>query len=197
MNARMKPHNMEILNFFKQIIPISPKAKCALEAIVRKEVYVKNELIQNIGSRCSTIYILLSGGARIFYYKGGKDITEHFAFSNEMIVRAESLLTGRVTSKGIQAIDDVELVAIDASQLFKLYDEYHEIERLFRLIFEREYVNALRRMESFQFMSAKERYLELLETTNYVHTIPLKYIASYLGVTQVTLSRIRADIRYF
>jgi len=52
----------------------------------------------------------------------------------------------------------------------------------------------VRRLESLQFKTAKERYLELLESTDYVQKIPLKFIASYLGITQVSLSRIRADI---
>lgn len=83
---------------------------------------------------------------------------------------------------------------MNSDSLFKLYDKHHDIERLFRLLFEREYVNTVKRIESLQFKSAKERYVELLETTNYLQKIPLKHIASYLGITQVSLSRIRADL---
>ncbi len=137
----------------------------------------------------------MSGVARIYYYKDGIDITEHFAFENDIIVRAESLFTGKPTSKGIQAIDKTTMIAIDSESLFQLYDTHHDIERLFRLIFEREYVQTVRRIESLQFKTAKERYLELLETTDFVQRIPLKYVASYLGVTQVSLSRIRSEIR--
>jgi CRP-like cAMP-binding protein len=60
-------------------------------------------------------------------------------------------------------------------------------------LFEKEYVNTVKRLESLQFKTAKERYQELLETTNFVQKIPLKHIASYLGITQVSLSRIRAE----
>lgn len=186
---------MKSILLLEQLDGLPSDERKALESVMRTEKKRKNELIQPVGSRCQTIYLIRQGSARIFYYRDGRDITEHFAFTNDLIVRAESLFTGQVTSKGIQALDSVELIAIDSTRLFKLYEEYRSIERLFRLIFEQEYVNALKRIEGFQFLNAKERYLELLETTDFVHKIPLKYIASYLGVTQVTLSRIRAEIR--
>jgi CRP-like cAMP-binding protein len=185
---------MDLFSFFDSISKISPEAQQALQQIIQEKKFSKNEIIQDIGSSCRTVYLVKSGSARIFYFKDGNDITEHFAFENEMIVRAESLFSGQPTSKGIQTMDETVMYAIDAFSLFKLYDEHHDLERLFRYIFEREYVNVVKRLESLQFKSAKERYLDLLKSTDYVNKIPLKYIASYLGITQVSLSRIRADI---
>jgi len=98
------------------------------------------------------------------------------------------------TLKAIQAIDKTVIFAIDSQNLFQLYNNHHDIERLFRLIFEKEYINTVKRIESLQFKSAKERYLELIKTTDFVQKIPLKYIASYLGITQVSLSRIRTNL---
>ncbi|MCC5936823.1 MAG: Crp/Fnr family transcriptional regulator [Lunatimonas sp.] len=186
---------MTIFDYFDSVNRLDTTSKDALAEVIEEKLYARNEVIQEIGSRCRTVYVVKDGCARIFYYKDGNDITEHFAFQNELIVRAESLFTGRPTSKGIQAIDKTTIISIDSDSLFKLYDRHHDIERLFRLLFEREYVNTVKRIESFQFKSAKERYLELLETTDYVQKIPLKYISTYLGITQVSLSRIRSEVR--
>jgi CRP-like cAMP-binding protein len=186
---------MDIFSFFDSVYKISDQAKEGLKQIININSYNKNEIIQEIGSRCKTVYFVKEGCVRIFYYKDGNDITEHFSFENELIVRAESLFTGKPTSKGIQAIDKSTVLSIDSESLFKLYEQHHDIERLFRLLFEKEYVNTVKRIESLQFKTAKERYAELLETTNYIQKIPLKYIATYLGITQVSLSRIRADVR--
>ena len=186
---------MDTFSFFDSIYKLSMDSKEALKLIIQTKNCAKNEIIQDVGSSCRTVYLVQNGCARIFYYKNGNDITEHFAFENELIVRAESLFTGKPTSKGIQAIDDTTFISIDSDSLFKLYDQYNEIERLFRLIFEREYVNTVRRIESLQFRSAKERYLDLLETTDYIQKIPLKYISTYFGITPVSLSRIRAEVR--
>lgn len=185
---------MDINSFFDTLHKVNPAAKSALVQTIKEIKYAKNQLIQPIGSSCRNVYFVKSGCARIFYYKDDNDITEHFAFENDIIVRAESLFSGNPTIKGIQAIETAILYAIDAHLLFNLYDAHHDLERLFRIIFEREYVSTIKRLESIQFKSAKERYLELLETTNLVQKIPLKYIASYLGITQVSLSRIRAEI---
>lgn len=185
---------MKFIEHIDLIYKISSDAKSALQSIITTKHFNKNEIIQDINTSCRTVYIVQSGCARIFYYKDGNDITEHFAFENEIIVRAESLFSGKPTSKGIQAIDDTTMLAINSESLFSLYDKHHDLERLFRLIFEKEYVNTVRRIENLQFKTAKDRYMELLESTNYVQKIPLKYIASYLGITQVSLSRIRADI---
>lgn len=185
---------MELFDFFEKLNPISDAGKTDLKQLISEKNYETYDVIQEIGSSCKTIYFVQEGCARIFYYKNGNDITEHFAFENELIVRAESLFNGKPTSKGIQAISKVKIIGINSDALFKLYDNHRDIERLFRLLFEREYVNTIKRIESLQFNTAKERYLELLKTTDYVQKIPLKYIATYLGITQVSLSRIRAEI---
>lgn len=185
---------MDLFSIFDSINIISQDAKRDLAQIITEKEYSKNEIVQDVGSSCKTIYIVKKGLSRIFYYKDGNDITEHFAFDYDIIVRAESLFTGKPTSKGIQTINKSTIYGIDSEKLFQLYDKHHDIERLFRLLFEIEYVNTVKRIESLQFKSAKERYLELLEKTDYVQKIPLKYIATYLGITQVSLSRIRATI---
>ncbi len=123
------------------------------------------------------------------------DITDSFSFENEIVVRVESLFTGAPSRKGIQALEEVEIIAIDAVKLFQLYDTYPAVERLFRKIFESEYIATVKRIESIQFHSAEERYLQLLnESKQMIQRVPLKFIASYLGITQVSLSRIRAKV---
>ncbi|RDK88949.1 MULTISPECIES: Crp/Fnr family transcriptional regulator [Flavobacteriaceae] len=185
---------MEILDYFDSFYKIGKEAKQELKNIIIEKQYGKNAIVQDIGNTCRTLYFVKEGGARIFYYNKGNDITEHFAFKNEIIVRAESLFTGQTTTKGIETIEKTIMFTIDANALFRLYDDYHNIERLFRLIFENEFVNAIRRIESFQLKTATERYIELLNFTDWVQKIPLKHIASYLGITQVSLSRIRASL---
>ncbi len=185
----------ELFRYFDSIHEIDSPDKLAIDKITSKIVIKKNELLQNVGHTCKTIYFVKSGIARIFYYKESVDITECFAFENNIIARVESLFTGKPSKKAIQILEDAEIVSINATQLFKLYDTNPNIERLFRLIFEKAYVETVNRIESIQFHTAEERYKHLLQETNYLQKIPLKHIASYLGITQVSLSRIRATIK--
>jgi CRP-like cAMP-binding protein len=185
----------QLFNYFNTILRLQPQEIEALQQICSVQTAKKNELLQAFGHTCKTIYFLKSGVARIFYYKDGTDITEYFAFEGDLIARLESLFTGEPSQKAIQILEDAEVIAIHASALNALYNQYPQIERLFRLIFETAYVKTIRRMESIQFHSAEERYRDLLQAIDIVQRIPLKHIASYLGITQVSLSRIRAQMK--
>ncbi len=185
-----------LIRFFEQYHVISGEALAAIAGISGSIVAKKNTEIQPIGRTCKTIYFIVNGIARIYYYKDGTDITEYFAFGPGIVVRAESLFKNQPSQKAIEIIEEAELIATDAAQLFQLYDSRPGVERLFRKIFEDCYVDTINRLESIQFHSAKERYIALLtEQPNLLQRVSLKHIASYLGISQVTLSRIRASIR--
>ncbi len=186
----------QLLTYFHTFQILNKASQEQLLAISQLLELKKNELLQPIGHTCKTIYFVQKGMARIFYYKDGIDITECFAAENQIIARVESLFTQRPSQKGIQIIEASEIIAINATKLFALYDQYPSIERLFRKIFEQGYVDTVNRLESLQFYSAEERYLNLLhEMPDLLQRVPLKYIASYLGITQVSLSRIRGTAK--
>jgi CRP-like cAMP-binding protein len=182
----------QLFAYFKRFSPLSEEAQKAIEAISTVVHIQKNKDLQRIGHTCKTVYFINKGLARIYYFKDGTDITDSFSFENNIIVRVESLFTGKPSRKAIQILEDAEIVAIDANKLFKLYDTYPEIERLFRKIFEVSHVETVNRIEGIQFHTAEERYKALVEEApDIIKRAPLKYIASYLGITQVSLSRIR------
>ena len=185
----------ELFRYFDQFYSLNRESREALEKVCTEILIPKNELLQPFGHTCKTIYYIKTGIARIFYYKDGVDITEYFAFENNIVARVESLFTGRPSKKAIQILEDSQIVAIQVPGLFQLYDRYPQIERLFRLIFEAGYVETVNRMESLQFHTAEERYRDLLRKPNIIQRIPLKHIASYLGITQVSLSRIRSTLK--
>ena len=184
-----------LVQYFEKYHHVSAPAIQAIAAITSPIFIQKNKILQPVGHTCRTIYFISKGSARIHYYKDGVDITEYFAFENNLVIRVESLFTHQPSRKAIEVMEDSEIMAIDATRLFALYDVFPEIERLFRKIFEDGYVETVNRVESIQFHAAKERYMALLaQTPNILQRVPLKYIASYLGITQVSLSRIRATV---
>jgi CRP-like cAMP-binding protein len=185
-----------LFEYFRQFQDLSEASKNAIGEICKSVIIKKNTDLQSIGHTCKTIYFMVKGAARIYYYKDDLDITECFIFENHILARVESLFSGKPSRKAIQIIEDAELIAINSTRLFQLYDTHADIERLFRKIFEAAYVDTVHRVESLQFHTAEERYLTLLtETPNLLQRVSLKFIASYLGITQVSLSRIRANLR--
>ena len=182
----------QLFQHFKKYTALPEKAEEAIAAICSPITIKKNRDLQPIGHTCKTIYFINKGIARIYYFKDGIDVTENFFFENSIIARVESLFTGKPSRKAIQVLEDAEITGINANLLFKLYDSFPEIERLFRKIFEAAYVETVHRIEGIQFHTAEERYKALLqEAPDILKRVPLKYIASYLGITQVSLSRIR------
>jgi CRP-like cAMP-binding protein len=182
----------ELFSKIERIHPITPDSEKALSLICKEVIFSKGKNVQDIGHTCKTIYFVKKGVVRIYYFKEATDITESFEFENAFVARAESLFTGKPSKKAIQALEDTTLIAIDSNKLFKLFDSHPDLERLFRKIIESSYVNTVNRIESIQFHTAEERYKALLkETPDVLKRIPLKYVASYLGITQVSLSRIR------
>jgi CRP-like cAMP-binding protein len=192
MNTSLIP----LFNYFSQIHPLSLDSEIALRERCLLKEFNKNEEIQAVGATCRTIYFVVSGLARIYYPKDGNEVTEYFAFENDLIIRAESLFTEQPSKKAIQALEDSVLVGIPAQPLFQLFDSYPDLERLFRKLVQIAYVDTLKRMEGIQFLTAEERYTKLIkDRPDLVLKIPLKHIASYLGITQVSLSRIRSQLR--
>lgn len=183
-----------LLNHFEQFQKLSEKDRDAIGAICSIKQVQKLEVIESVGSTSNTIYFLKSGLARIYYYKEEIEITEFFALTGNLIARVQSLLTNTPSYKAIQMLEPGELIAINATQFFQLFDHSPKIERLFRLLLQASYLDTVERIESIQFHSAKERYAALQNQTEIIQKVPLKYIASYLGITQVSLSRIRATM---
>src|SRR5687768_11776170 len=125
----------QLFTYFKKFNSLSKEAEEAIARISNSITIKKGIELQSIGHICKTIYFIKTGVARIYYLKDGIDITENFFFENNIIARVESLFTGKPSRKAIQILEDAEIIAINANRLFKFYDTFPEIERLFRKIF--------------------------------------------------------------
>jgi CRP-like cAMP-binding protein len=182
-----------LISYLKQISSLSTSSEEALTSLIQTQYIKKGHHLQQIGQTCKTIYFLKSGLARINYFHEGNDVTEGFYEPFCLIARAESLFGGLPSKKAIQVLADAEVWSISTKDLFALYDGHRDIERLFMRLFERAYVQTIQRIENLQFHTAEERYRLLAQDQpEILRMAPLKFIASYLGITQVSLSRIRA-----
>ena len=196
MKVNSKPELGRLIGYFESIQKLSESSVQALESLCTLKSYSKNQEIQAIGATCRTVYFVLSGVGRIYYLKDGVEVTEYFAFPNDLIVRAESLFTNSPSKKAIQALEESVFAVIPSEPLFGMFDERPDLERLFRKLVQHAYVETLKRLENIQFLTAEERYAKLIEERpELIRRIPLKHIASFLGITQVSLSRVRAQAK--
>lgn len=145
------------------------------------------------GKICRYLYFLEKGALRGFYNLDGKDITHWFAFENEFVTSFHSFSTQQPAIENIQLLEGSILWAISKERLMQLLNQYHEIERLVRIAYEKYYVRLEERFVNAQFKTASERYHYLLaQMPGITERVSLGHIASYLGISQETLSRIRS-----
>lgn len=161
--------------------------------ILKVERFQKGDLIHREGKVCQNLYFVRSGILRAFYFKDEKDITAHFAFQKESITAPDAFILNKPSKYSIEALEDSEVLSVNNIELEYYLDQNPDLERLARKFTQAIYLELLERLEGLVFLSAKERYEALLKRNS---QLPLKvnlgHIASYLGITQETLSRIRA-----
>ena len=157
--------------------------------------FKKDDFLIEEGKYCNEICFLESGSARAFHNIDGKEITNWFVFNNMPLTSYFSFVTQLPSKETIQFSDDTALYSICYNDLQTLYKEFHGIERLGREIAEFYFIWQEERTLSLQSLSAKERYKKLLnQEAHLLQKVPLGQIASYLGITQESLSRIRKNI---
>jgi CRP-like cAMP-binding protein len=155
----------------------------------------KKTFLLKPGQHCNFLAFVNKGIFRVFFYdKEGTEITIWFSFEGMMIGDLLAFFKNSKAFFYVQAIDDCEIVMLQKSALDQLYTDHPDYLQFGKKYAEYVSVNVMERMLSFQTKSAEERYLELLENPKYMQKIPLKYLASYLGITDSSLSRIRKNI---
>lgn len=174
---------------------LSEEAQQALQECFEKIVLGKHEFLLREGQVCRHLYFLEKGALRGFYNLEGKEVTHWFAFENDFVASLHSFITGEAAVENIQLIEGCVLWSISKDRLTELFDRFHEIERLVRIIYEKYYIRLEERFVNAQFKTAAERYQELLDQQPHIpERVSLGFIASYLGISAETLSRIRGRL---
>jgi CRP-like cAMP-binding protein len=182
-----------LLTQIKKFSPLSNEAVNALQDCFEKTTLSKNEFLLQEGKVCKQLYFLEKGALRGFYNADGKEITHWFGFENDFVTSFHSFITEEPTVENIQLLEGSILWGISKERLTALFNKHLEIERLMRIAYEKYYIRLEERFVNAQFKTASERYKNLLQQTPHIiERVPLGCIASYLGISQETLSRIRS-----
>jgi CRP-like cAMP-binding protein len=140
------------------------------------------------------IYFIEKGVIRIFYHKNDKEVTEWIAMDEQFFMSITSFFQRTPSHLIIQTLEPSLIYGIHHNDFMALADQYHDIERLLRKMVTGSLILSQQRMDSIQFETAHQRYDRLITNSPHIiQRIPLSYIASFLGVTLETLSRIRSS----
>ncbi|KMQ69045.1 cAMP-binding protein [Chryseobacterium sp. FH2] len=158
----------------------------------------KHDFFVQEGEKCKEIAFIESGVFRSYYISDeGKDITYCFRFPNDLIASYSSFISEKPSLENMQAISQTDILVIKKEKIEELVNKNPTWIKFLKIIAEQEYIELEKRFFQLQRDSAAQRYASLLENhPNYIQDIPLQYLASYLGITQRHLSRIRRDISF-
>ena len=186
-----KPEN--VFAHFEKFIELSEKLKTELSQRIRPVEFKRGELVLDANDICTKSYFIINGILRTYYLKEGKEISEYFSGINEWVNSPKSFMQRKKDIYCIDAIENTKAYAIDVNDLGYLFDNFPEMERYARLSMGSVFGHLMERINSIRFTTAKEKYDHFRKTYSEIyHRIPLGMVASYLGITQETLSRIRS-----
>jgi CRP-like cAMP-binding protein len=182
-----------IFQHFEKYIHLSDTLKCELTNRVIVVTFNKGDLVHDADKICTKSYFITKGLLRTYFLKDGKEISEYFSSENEWVNSPKSMFEQKTDIYYIDAIEKTEALCIKIDDLGFLFDHFPEMERYARLSMGTVFGHLTERIVSLRFTTAKEKYEHFCETHHGIyHRIPLGMVASYLGITQETLSRIRA-----
>lgn len=182
--------------YFERMHKLSDEEWQAFQSTLERQELKKNDFLLEEGKTCRHLHFIQEGAFRFFYLKDGKELVTAFFFSGDFVTNYRSFLTGQPSDHSIEALRDSVVWSINKQNLHDLYDRYPVIDRLGRLMAERLYLVVTQRLDNLLYNNPEERYLDLLRRgSKLLQEVPQYMLASYLGVSAESLSRIRKRIR--
>jgi CRP-like cAMP-binding protein len=154
----------------------------------------KNAYLLKQGNTCKDLVFVQKGCLRLYYVKEDIEVSVWFAFARSSAIEISSFISGKPSDYFLQAIEDSEILYLPKTELDKLYRTQPNMQELMRNFWEDVIMNLINRFTALQKDSAEKRYLDLLDKPQYLESIQQKYLASFIGVTPTSLSRIRKKI---
>ncbi len=166
-----------------------------IENILVRKDFAKGELLVTEGQISQNIVLVGKGMIRQFYYKNGKDVTEHFSYEGCIAMCIESLLKQEPTRLMMEALEDGTIYLLNHHKLMLLAEVSWEVNMFYRKVLEHSLITSQVKADSWRFETARERYNNLMQTQpEVIKRAPLSHIASYLLMTPETLSRVRSGV---
>lgn len=198
----MESKTQHILDIFVQwlsgISPCSPATRELIRGAAQVQWVEKKQMLIHDLATCEHLYFIHSGLARAYFYHEGKEMTDWFGKENMLIGPLKRRFPAKSTVHPVEMIAPGYVVMISFAQLEHLYAQSHEVERLGRCLAIHSMQLVQQKLDDYQLLNATQRYEQfLIQYPDLIKRIPLQYIASFLGMNKVTLSKIRRSKRFF
>ncbi|GAA0876055.1 Crp/Fnr family transcriptional regulator [Wandonia haliotis] len=173
-------------------LPLTNECKQEFIANSKVSTFKRGEVVVREGQFSKKAYLIVEGCSRAYYLKDGKDISDWFTFENQFMAPIVSFFSEKPSPHYVEFVEDSTVLEFSKDTLDKLTDKHHDFERFISKVVTETMLGLCERLYTIQFNKADDRYKHLLSIyPNITSRIPLTHIASYLGITLETLSRIR------
>ena len=187
---------MNIDQILDHIHPLPESSKLALKTCITEVSHPKGHILLRADKIETSVYFIKKGIVRAYADSADNEITFWFGKEGDTVISMKSYVENQKGYENIALLEDSELYKLRIDDLRKLFHEDIHMANWGRKFAEQELIKTEGRLISRQFRTATERYKELLQVNpDLIQRVQLGHIASYLVITQVSLSRIRAEIR--
>lgn len=185
-----------LISAIKSKLSVTDEEMMTILSYFRPMKVRKNELLLTNGQSSHRTFFVAKGCLRIFFInEDGQDSTRYFAFENQFATALLSFITSQPSKEFIQAVEDSEGYYITHENFYHLLDIIPKWEKFYRIYLEHAYVTNTKRLMSFLIQDALEKYRQLLdEDPIIVRRLSNKMVASYLNISQATLSRLKSKL---
>ncbi|WP_256013561.1 Crp/Fnr family transcriptional regulator [Desertivirga xinjiangensis] len=201
MKPATYPTELQLLvyrKFLEQFIVFTEEEWSIFKTYLHLRKLRKKDFFVEAGNVCAEVGFILRGSIRYYHVKDGTEITGYFTLENDFVSAYKSFLTEIPSTAYIEALENTQLIVFNKRDLLSLEQDPRinlKMERFGRLVAEALICCYEDRVHSFVTQSPEERYLDLLKSgQDILKRIPQHYVANYLGITPVSLSRIRKRI---
>jgi CRP-like cAMP-binding protein len=196
MNTQEDQAVLRLRHQIEQFVPLTDEDWALLQPHLTMTTLKKHGLFVRAGTVATEVALVLDGMLRQFYPKDGEERTTYFFFENHFLSAYISCLTGKPAQITIEALTETTYISFPYARLSDLFDQRMVWQKFGRLIAEYLAIGLEERMVNLLLLTPEERYLDLMMSgrKKILERVPQHYIASYLGITPVSLSRIRNRI---
>lgn len=172
--------------------PLTDVCKADFALLSEIKLYEKSTLFVKENHKADHMYFVVKGCIRAFYTKDDRTITDWFAFENEFISSVDAFFTGVPSTMSMEALEDLVVLEISREEVEKLSNAHCDFDRMGRIAITHTVLKLRRRITELQFETAQQKYDSLLAyRPDIIQRVALTHIASYLGMSLETLSRVR------
>ncbi len=187
---------MEMLfKFVNSVHNLTPELHAYLSEKIKVKELRKKSFLLKAGHICRQICFIEKGLLRSYYLKNELEVCSRFMKEGEIILSVRSFFRQQPSNECIQALEDCVLHCIDYNDLQYICRHHPEFHNITRILTEQYYLGNEQLLTALRMQRSHERYAFLMdEFPELIQRVPSKYLASYLGITDVTLSNVKSKI---